>query len=180
MFLINPNTKLNYKSHHNLTLEIKNYITENTVIVCIGTDKCIGDCLGPLVGSILTENFFPLPVYGTLSSPIHALNIDERLEEIYANHPKASIIGVDACLGDECDIGEIRIRDYAIHPGKGVGKELPEVGAASVIGIVDCSDNAELFFSRSIRLSFIMDMAKIISRIFIDAYNINNGQFPII
>jgi putative sporulation protein YyaC len=180
MSLTNLDSNLNFKFYYNLTLEVKNYINENTVIVCIGTDKCIGDCLGPLVGSILNENFFPLPVYGTLSAPIHALNIDERLAEIYANHPKASIIGVDACLGDESDIGEIRIRDYAVHPGKGVGKELPEVGIASVIGIVDSSENAELFFSRSIRLSFIMNMAKIISRIFMEAYNLNRDQFPML
>jgi len=178
--LNNPNINLNSTFSYNLTLEIKNYITENTIIVCIGTDKCIGDCLGPLVGTILTENFYPLPVYGTLSSPIHALNIDDRLNEIYATHPNASIIGVDACLGDEEDIGQIRIRDYAIHPGKGVGKELPEVGVASVIGIVDSSINSEFFFSRSIRLSFIMNMAKIVSKIFIYAYNLNRGQFPMI
>jgi putative sporulation protein YyaC len=171
---INMNSNFPY----NLIFEIKNYINKDTVIVCIGTDKCIGDCLGPLVGTILTENFFPLPVYGTLSSPIHALNISERLDEIYSSHPNASIIGVDACLGDEDDIGEIRIRDYAIRPGKGVGKELPEVGMASVIGIVDSSDSSELFFSRSIRLSFIMNMAKIISRVFIESYNLNHGQFP--
>ncbi|WP_035284445.1 MULTISPECIES: spore protease YyaC [unclassified Clostridium] len=176
--MMKPDFTHDPKLYYNLTLEIKNYITRNTVIVCIGTDKCIGDCLGPLVGTILTENFFPLPVYGTLSSPIHALNIDERLDEIYAKHPDASIIGIDACLGDTEDIGEIRIRDYAIHPGKGVGKELPEVGIASVIGIVDSSDNAEFFFSRSIRLSFIMDMAKSISRIFMEAYNLGCGQFP--
>lgn len=178
--IMKTNINLNFQFHYNLTLQIKNYINENTVIVCIGTDKCIGDCLGPLVGTILTENFFPLPVYGTLSSPIHALNIDERLNEVRANHPNASIIGIDACLGDEHDIGDIRIRDYAIHPGKGVGKDLPEVGIASVIGIVDSSDNAEFFFSRSIRLSFIMDMAKIISRIFIEAYNLKRDQFPMI
>jgi putative sporulation protein YyaC len=173
---INMNSKFPY----NLIFEIKDYINKDTVIVCIGTDKCIGDCLGPLVGSILTENFFPLPVYGTLSSPIHALNINERLDEISAKHPNASIIGVDACLGDEGDIGNIRIRDYAIRPGKGVGKELPEVGIASVIGIVDSSDSSELFFSRSIRLSFIMNMAKTISRVFIEAYNLNHGYFPML
>ena len=175
--------ELNYKSDlysYNLALEIKNYINKETILVCIGTDKCIGDCLGPLVGSILNENFFPLPVYGTLSSPIHALNIDERLEEIKKNHPGASIIGVDACLGNEEDIGQIRTRDYAIHPGKGVGKELPEVGIASIIGIVDSSDNSDLFFSRSIRLSFIMDMAKIISRALIEAYNLNRKSYPTI
>ncbi len=178
--MIKPDINLNPTFSYNLTLEIKNYITKDTVIVCIGTDKCIGDCLGPLVGSILTENFFPLPVYGTLSYPIHALNIDERLDEIYSNHPNASIIGVDACLGDAEDIGDIRIRDYAIRPGKGVGKELPEVGVASVIGIVDSSDNSEFFFSHSIRLSFIMNMAKIIARVFIESYNLNRGQFPMV
>ena len=163
---------------YKLSHELEKYINSNTIIVCIGTDKCIGDCLGPLVGSILTENFFPLPVYGTLSEPIHALNIDERLNKIKELHPTANIIGIDACLGNQEDIGEIRIRDYAIHPGKGVGKELPEVGMASVIGIVDSSENSDLFFSRSIRLSFIMDMAKIISRSLINAYNLNNDLFP--
>lgn len=157
---------------YDLALEISNYISENTVIVCIGTDKCIGDCLGPLVGSILIDNKFPLPVYGTLSSPIHALNIDERLKKIHANHPDSTIIGVDACLGNKEDIGQVRTRNYAIHPGKGVGKELPEVGIASIIGIVDSSENSEFFFSRSIRLSFIMDMAKTISKAIIDAYNL--------
>lgn len=175
--------EFNYNSDlysYNLALEIKNYINKETILVCIGTDKCIGDCLGPLVGSILNENFFPLPVYGTLSSPIHALNIDERLEEIKKNHPGASIIGVDACLGNEEDIGQIRTRDYAIHPGKGVGKELPEVGIASIIGIVDSSNSSELFFSRSIRLSFIMDMAKVIARALIEAYNLNIKNYPTI
>jgi len=167
-------TKFSYTLSHDL----EKYINSNTIIVCIGTDKCIGDCLGPLVGTILMENFFPLPVYGTLSEPIHALNIDERLTEIQKLHPAAHIIGIDAWLGNQEDIGEIRIRDYAIHPGKGVGKELPEVGIASVIGIVDSSENSDLFFSRSIRLSFIMDMAKVISKSFMDAYNLTSGSFP--
>ncbi len=168
------NNGINYNSNlsfQNISLEIKKYITKNTVIVCIGTDKCIGDSLGPLVGSMLIENSFPLPVYGTLAQPIHALNLDDRLSEIYSNHPTASIIGIDACLGDEEDIGKIRTRDYAIHPGKGVGKELPEVGIASIIGIVDSSSNSEIFFSRSIRLSFIMDMAKVIVQSILKAYN---------
>ena len=41
----------NYSSNFassNLALEIETYINKETVIVCIGTDKCIGDCLGPL------------------------------------------------------------------------------------------------------------------------------------
>lgn len=170
--MLNPDTHSNNTYSYDLALEISQYISKKTVIVCIGTDKCIGDCLGPLVGSILTDNNFPLPVYGTLSLPIHALNIDDRLKEIHSIHHDSTIIGVDACLGNQDDIGQIRTRNYAIHPGKGVGKELPEVGIASIIGIVDSSENSEFFFSRSIRLSFIMDMAKTISKALIDAYNL--------
>ena len=40
-------------------------------------------------------------------------------------------------LGDINSIGEIHIRNYAIHPGKGVGKSFPDVGDTSIIGIVD-------------------------------------------
>ena len=162
----------NIDSIYTLTNELTNYITQDTIIVCIGTDKCIGDCLGPLVGTMLKDSSFHLPVYGTLSSPIHALNIDQHLNTIKSTHPISNVLGIDACLGNSCDIGEIRIRDHAIHPGKGVGKSLPDVGNASIIGIVDSSEESELFFSRSIRLSLIMDMAKVISKSLISAYNI--------
>ena len=159
-----------------LVNEIKEHINTNSIIIWIGTDKCIGDCLGPLVGTILKEDNFPLPVYGTLSEPIHALNIDERLNEIKKLHPNAHIIGIDACLGNEEDIGDIRVRNHAISPGKGVGKELPEVGETSIIGIVDTSEYSDLFFSRSIRLSFVMDMAKSISKILFDSCLINKKE----
>lgn len=150
-------------AYYELAYFIKDYLDINTIIVCIGTDRCIGDCLGPLVGTFLKERSFPLPVYGTISEPIHALNLEKRLTEIKSIHPKASIIGVDACLGDGDSIGEIQGRDYPIHPGKGVGKSLPDVGESSIIGIVDSSDNNELFTNRTIRLNLIMEMSKVIS-----------------
>lgn len=136
------------------------------VFVCIGTDRCIGDVVGPMVGTKLEALNKDLNVYGTLHFPVHALNIDNRLAEMYSNHPNAFIIGIDACLGDEEDIGMIRLRNVPIRPGKGVGKDLPGVGDMSLVSIVDSSDNSEFFFSRSIRLSFIMDIVdKIIENI---------------
>jgi len=170
---------------------IKNYTSEiidnfrisdkkELIVVCIGTDKCIGDCLAPMIGTFIEERNNNIKIYGTLSEPVHALNIHKRLDEINYNHPNAFIIGIDACLGDEEDIGEIRLRDYSISPGKGVGKELPQVGDMSIIGIVDSSDNSEFFFmNKSIRLSFIYDMAKTISEIVENTYkellNLNNN-----
>lgn len=161
---------LNPLAYYEIAYFLKDFYNENTVIVCIGTDRCIGDCLGPLVGTMLKESSFPFPVYGTISEPIHALNIDRRLIEIKSLHPKASIIGIDACLGDTNSIGEIQARDYPIHPGKGVGKSLPDVGDASIIGIVDSSESTELFTNRNIRLDLIMSISKVITHSIVHAY----------
>jgi putative sporulation protein YyaC len=149
-------------AYYEVAFFLKDYIDENTLIICIGTDRCIGDCLGPLVGTLLKEKSFPLPVYGTISEPIHALNLEKKLNEIKTLYPNGNIIGIDACLGDSDCIGEIQGRDYPIHPGKGVGKSLPDVGEASIIGIVDSSDNNELFTNRTIRLNLILEMSKVI------------------
>lgn len=170
--------KINYKSalaYYDIGEALRDFIRNDTVIICIGTDKCIGDCLGPLVGTLLESSLLPLPIYGTIAAPIHALNINQRLNEINKKHPNAYILGIDACLGDLDSIGEIHTRDYSIKPGKGVGKSLPEVGMASIIGIVDSSNTSDLFSSRSIRLSLILDMAKVIAKGILYAYSLNNN-----
>lgn len=151
--------------------QYRNSEKDELIFVCIGTDKCIGDCVAPLVGTFINEESKNIKIYGTLESPVHALNIESRLKEIHSNHPNAFVVGIDACLGSEEDIGKIRIRDRAISPGKGVRKELPQVGDASIIGIVDSSENSEFFFSKSIRLSFIWDMSRKISDIVKHTYN---------
>lgn len=147
---------------------------DELIFVCIGTDKCIGDYVAPLVGTFVNEEDKNIKIYGTLENPIHALNIEDKLKEVHNNHPNAFVVGVDACLGNKEDIGDIRIRDYAISPGRGVGKELPRVGDMSIIGIVDSSENSDLFFSRSIRLSFIWDISRKISDIIKYTYTKTN------
>lgn len=157
-------------AYYRLSNFLKHYIDDNTIIICIGTDRCIGDCLGPMVGTMLKEKFFPLNVYGTISEPIHALNIDKKLYKIKKDHTNSTIIGIDACLGDTENIGEIQVRDYAIHPGKGVGKSLPDVGEVSIVGIVDSCESSELFTNRNIRLNLIFEMSKVIVQTIIHSY----------
>jgi len=160
----------NYKTQENkgeIIEYVKNFINENdeVIIINIGTDRCLGDSVAPIVGTILHENNCPLKVYGDLDNPIHALNMDDKLEEIYKNHPNAKIIGIDACLGDKEDIGLIQMRETSIKCGRGVGKVLPHVGNISLIGIVDTSEDFELFANKSIRLSLIYNISKLISEI---------------
>ncbi|AYD39211.1 spore protease YyaC [Clostridium fermenticellae] len=149
---------------------LKDYINKNSIIVCVGTDKCIGDCLGPLVGTLLKFSSFPLPVYGTIEKPIHALNIQKKLSKIKSLHPYNNIIGIDACLGDESSMGEIQARDYPIHPGKGIGKTLPEIGDASIIGIVGSNYNTKIFNNNTIRLNLVLNIAKEIYHSVIHSY----------
>ncbi|WP_423219191.1 spore protease YyaC [Clostridium thermobutyricum] len=162
----------NYPTATNLIGEyLKEHIKENLVIVCIGTDKFIGDALGPIVGSILKFNNFPYPVYGTLHEPIHALNLNKFLSSINEKHQSSYIIAIDACLGT--NVGDICIRDHPIYPGKGVGKILKEVGDISIVGIVSKGDSNNFLTSNSIRLSFIYDLACIIAKGILNAYNYN-------
>jgi putative sporulation protein YyaC len=139
------------------------FMEEKTLIVCIGTDKCIGDCLGPLVGTFLVKNNFPHPVVGTLDSPAHAINLDSVIKNVKQKYPDYFIIAIDACLGYDNCVGDIQIKMGPVHPGKGVGKNLPHVGDISIVGVVDTIDNSDLFSIKNIRLSFIMNMAEIIS-----------------
>jgi len=87
------------------SIALNNHITylnkkfEDLVLLCIGTDKITGDCLGPLVGSKLKQRKFPYPLYGTLEKPLHAGNLTEQLPEISLVHPDACTLAIDAAVG---------------------------------------------------------------------------------
>lgn len=86
------------------------------VILCIGTDRLIGDSLGPLTGSLLQRAHCPLPVYGTLAQPVHALNLADFLAEIRRTHPNSPVIAIDASLGPDSRIGCLTLRPHGLQP----------------------------------------------------------------
>ncbi|WP_335871912.1 spore protease YyaC [Bacillus sp. 2205SS5-2] len=138
--------------------------TRPVVLVCIGTDRSTGDSLGPLVGSLLEEkNLSNFHLYGTLEDPIHAVNLEEKLNEISKKHFNPFIIGIDACLGRLKSVGSIQVAKGPVKPGAGVNKELPEVGDMHITGIVNVSGFMEFFVLQNTRLNLVLKMAKIIS-----------------
>lgn len=159
--------RLNYEDENAsemLGQYLSSFIKEKTLIVCIGTDKCIGDCLGPLVGTLLCKSDFPHPVIGTLERPAHAINLETVIKGIKSKYPDYFVIAIDACLGyDDC-VGDIQVKMGPVHPGKGVGKTLPRVGDISIVGVVDTIDNSDLFSIRNIRLNFVMKMSEVIAK----------------
>lgn len=121
---------------------LKNYIyflkkePENLILLCIGTDKITGDCLGPLTGSALQKSGCPLPVYGTLDAPVHAGNLPEMLSKIRSRHRRPFLLVVDAAVGAKEHVGQVTLCAKPLYPGTGVFRPLPPVGNISVTGIV--------------------------------------------
>lgn len=150
------------------------------VILCIGSDRIIGDCLGPVTGSLLvyrcslTPHISPvssdrLSVYGTLSAPVHALNLDETLLEIKKKHPHRPVIAVDASLGSVHHIGTTYVRSGCLQPGAGVRKHLPHTGDISITGIAAPESTQPYLSLQTAQLSVITKMADYISQCILEA-----------
>ena len=98
--------------------------SQSLVFVCIGSDKITGDSLGPLVGHRLSrQSLSSVFIYGTLSQPVHALNLQETIEKIHQHHPDSLIIAIDASLGIRKHLGYLTISKGALEPGLGVQKK---------------------------------------------------------
>lgn len=161
----------NYRIHvdeseavNNIAKHLHHYIqahsSKELVIVCIGTDRSTGDSLGPLIGMKLQEE--PLQhfhVYGTLEDPVHAVNLEEKMQLIAQKHINSFIIGIDACLGRMNSVGHITIGKGPVKPGAAVNKNLPEVGDIHITGIVNIGGMMEYFVLQNTRLHFVMKMA---------------------
>lgn len=134
------------------------------VILCIGTDRATGDSLGPIIGYKL-QNFLinnNAVIYGTLSHPIHAKNIEETIQLINKDFNDPLIIAIDACLGKMSHIGMIHLGEGPILPGAGVNKKLPPVGDIFITGIVNFSGFMDMMILQNTRLNTVMEMADFI------------------
>lgn len=138
---------MNSYSHEELGKCITKHLPKNgwgdytPIILCIGTDRATGDCLGPLVGEQLINYDNRFKVMGCLQAPVHALNLQNAICEIKTRIENPFIIAVDASLGLDSHVGYITVSNEPILPGKGVNKKLPAIGDVSITGIVNVSGN---------------------------------------
>lgn len=134
------------------------------VFLCIGSDRVTGDCLGPYIGHLLhpheTGHIF---VYGTLSCPVHALNLKKTSSLITRLHPHALVIAIDASLGQKKHLGYVTIGNGALYPGAGVQKNLPPVGDIHITGIVNIAGMLEHLTLQTTRLSTVVALADVIA-----------------
>ena len=141
---------------------LKKLISNNTTIVCVGSDKIILDCLGPLVGTMLKTKT-NLNVIGDLFNPITAKNIST----IY-NLNQQNLLVIDCCINtDNSNINNLYIYDEPAFPGGLKNNKLP-VGSCKILASVDHINNSSIY-THCTSLSHIYSMATIITNMIINS-----------
>ncbi|MCQ2398904.1 MAG: spore protease YyaC [Clostridia bacterium] len=148
---------------------IKNAVSEfgydgrRPIIVCVGSDLVLGDSLGPLVGTFLKQKGAGAYVYGTLNYPVTAKEVEYAQVYLKKIHPDAVIIAIDAAIGQDEDVGLIKVAPFGLKPGAGVDKNLSAIGDVSIVGVVASKSvkNKNLFSYT--RLNLVYRMANVIS-----------------
>ncbi|MDP4146315.1 MAG: spore protease YyaC [Bacillota bacterium] len=145
---------------------LSEHFSKEIVILNIGTNKHIHDTLGPLVGTMLNNNGFRFPVYGTLDNPVDNSNIIETIKKLYLKYGEnLFILAIDACYAEGMD-GTISLRNSAIKPGTSVRDSFIGVGDMSIIGVVNS------FYKKHPMVEdfdIVADLAKVISNILMKA-----------
>lgn len=154
---------------NNLKNKIQN--KRNIIFCCIGTDRVIGDCIGPITGSLLKSKINSENIYGDLDENLTFNNINKKISEINSKFKNPFIIAVDAALSDKKNIGKIFIEDGGILIGKGLNKRKRKVGNIGIKVVVgkDYNDNDLNFKTlQNVSLNQIIYLSKIISDGIID------------
>lgn len=133
------------------------------VVLCVGSDLAIGDSLGPIVGTLLHRAGIRAYLYGTLRSPITAKEIKYLSTFLRETHPDSKIIAVDAAVGEESEVGLVKLSDQPLRPGSGANKRLGKVGDVSILGIIARKSAFSYAQLNLTRLSAVFGMAELIA-----------------
>jgi putative sporulation protein YyaC len=171
-YYVKSNEKTEEKDSELLAFNISEIIHQSSpevhdiVFLCIGSDRYVGDSLGPLVGTMLEERQVPFRVYGTLEEPVHAFNLKGILKEINKQFKKPLVISIDASIGTKEQVGHVMFKEGPLTPGKALEKMLPEVGDYHFVGFVNYIDPLPTSqFLNDTRLYTVMNLAKTIVKV---------------
>ena len=150
-----------------IVMAIDHYLNQKTgtpVVICIGSDLAIGDSLGPICGTLLSERKAPnVFVYGTLKSTITAKEARYINDFLRETHPQSPVIAIDAAVGDAGDIGLIKVIGNGVKPGAGANKKFARIGDVGIMGIVAEKSLFNYSLLNLTRLNLVYKMADIIA-----------------
>ncbi len=160
---------------NNLRQKIQDIEISKLIFLCIGTNRVIGDCFGPLVGSKL-KHFFSqeenIEVIGDIENIVSIKNVYSIINQIQKQ--EAFVIAIDAALSCNNKIGTIIVNQNKMNIGSGINKRNLYIGDISIKGIVakDFKNPKRNFNAlQNMPLSIIIDMAECVST---GIYNVIN------
>lgn len=143
------------------------------VILCIGTEKVIGDSLGPATGTRLVNSLTSdVIVYGMLDSNVNAKNLLLVKDMIKTLHSDRVLVAIDAALGLNSEIGTMQIYAHGLYPGSATNKNLPCIGDVSIVGIVNqkiCAFELSMLYTAKYKM--VNDMAHAICQSILNCIN---------
>lgn len=139
----------------------------NLVFLCVGTNKIIGDAIGPIIGDKLKciENDFT-KVYGTTQNTLNFSNAQEIIEKIYKEQKKPFLVTIDAALGNKKEVGTIFIGNGLIKLGNALEKNIcfySNVNIKCVVGNYFLNKKQNIEELRNADFNNILTMSKIVS-----------------
>ena len=94
-----------------------------------------------------------------MSFPITAKEVEYARTYLKQIHPNSISIAIDAAIGNQDDVGLIRVINKGLKPGLGVDKNLGTVGDLSIVGIVASKSVQNYNLFNLTRLNLIYKMA---------------------
>lgn len=154
----------------NLALKLANIQlceVEPIVVLCVGSDKVVGDMLGVIVGERLRRlNLKNIHIYGDIDEPITQHNIKQVYARIKEEHAHCKIIVVDSRLGDEGEVGHVTLGRGGVLAGGQFGEGV-KVGDYNMLGVVCPRGICALSFLSSVKVAIIKKMSDIIIEAFV-------------
>lgn len=159
---------------NSLRQKIQDIEISKLVFLCVGTNRVIGDCFGPLVGYKL-KNFFKgernIEIIGDIENTICFQNICDVVRKIQED---SFVIAIDAALSNKNDIGKIVVSKEKMNIGSGLNKKSIYIGDISIKGIVSKDFKKPQYNFKILQntsLGLIMNMADCVSQ---GIYNVIN------
>lgn len=117
------------------------------IILCIGTNKLVGDCIGPMVGEKLNSKLKKqkcnknIIIYGNMKHTLNFKNARQVIEKIYMFYKKPFIITIDSALGTEKMIKQIVVDKGKIKIGNSLGRSICYNSNINIKGVVGENKN---------------------------------------
>ena len=97
--------------------------------------RVTGDSVGPRVGDILKARGVNCFVYGDSISNVNAHKLEMYQNLLSVCHAGDIVIAVDAALGENEDVGRVKITKNGLFPGRALGRESKAVGDIGVLAV---------------------------------------------